>query len=91
MMAKFKIVDLAFCENLDNHSTNVAGGASAGAAAAANYEDTLASAASTSDGYVDASAYGSFRDSYGDRYGYSSYSGGPSVNVSASDRYYYYW
>lgn len=89
-MTKFKIVDLSFCEEVDNKSIAITGGASAGAAAAANYNDALAGAASTSDGYVSANANGSFRNSYGYYRDYFSYSGGPSVNVNASDRYYYY-
>lgn len=89
-MANFKIVDLAFCDEIDSATLNISGGASAGAAAAANYNDALASAASTSDGDVYAYADGSYSSFYSSHLSYDSYSRGPSVSVSASDRYYYY-
>lgn len=91
-MAKFAIEDLSFLNELETQQSAINGGASAGAAAAANYNDALAGAASTSDGNVNASARGGYFNSgygyYGDYYSYSS---GPSVSVNAYDRYRYYY
>ncbi|MGB5633904.1 MAG: hypothetical protein WBM86_14150 [Waterburya sp.] len=90
-MSTLVISDLSFLEELDNQESKVAGAASAGASAAADYSDALAASGSTTRGSVYAHAEGSYYSSYysRDRYGtYSSYySGGPSVNVSAYDRY----
>ena len=85
-MSTLVISDLSFLEELDNQESKVAGAASAGASAAADYNDALAASGSTTRGSVYANAYGTYRDYY--PYGY--YESGPSVSVSASDRYCYY-
>ncbi len=85
-MSTLVISDLSFLQDLDNQESKVAGAASAGAAAAADYDDAVAASGSTTRGSVYANANGTYRDySY---YGY--YESGPSANVSASDRHYYY-
>jgi hypothetical protein len=87
-MSKLVISDLSFLTELDNQESKVAGAASAGGAAAANYNDAVATVGSTTDGDVYSNANGSsYYSSYGP-YGsyYSSY--GPSANTSTSGRYY---
>ncbi len=84
-MSTLVISDLAFLEELDNQESKVAGAASAGASAGANYEDAVAASGSTTRGSIYARAEGSYYSSYyrRDRYGsYSSYySRGPSASV----------
>jgi hypothetical protein len=84
-MSKLVIRDLTFLTELNNQESKVDGGASAGAAAGANYSDAVAAGSSTTDGDVYAGARGSY-SSYDYYYG-GSY-GGPSVIVSTSGRYY---
>jgi hypothetical protein len=86
-MSKLVISDLSFLTELDDQESNVAGAASAGGAAAANYNDAVATVGSTTDGdvYSNANGSSSYYDPY---YGYSS-SSGPSANTSTSGRYYY--
>jgi hypothetical protein len=87
-MSKLVISDLSFLTELDDRELNIAGAASAGGAAAANYEDAVATVGSTTDGDVYSSANGSsFYGSsgpYGDYYGFY----GPSANTSTYGRYY---
>ena len=85
-MSTLVISDLSFVEDLDNQESKVAGAASAGASAAADYNDAVAAGGSTTNGNVYANANGTYRDYYY----YGSYESGPSAYVSASDRYYYY-
>lgn len=82
-MSALNIRDLSFVEELDSCESKIAGAASAGAAAAANYNDATAASGSTTNGDVYANAEGSY-------YGYY-YSGGPRSTVNAYDRYYYYY
>ena len=90
-MSTLVISDLSFLEELDNQEFKVAGAASAGASAAADYNDALAASGSTTRGSVYARGEGSYYSSYYDRHPYGTYSsyssGGPSANVSAYDRY----
>lgn len=83
------ISDLSFFTELDNQESKVAGAASAGASAGANYQDAVAASGSTTNGDVYAGANGSYYSSYYDYYGSGYSSSGPSANVSAYDRYYY--
>ena len=102
-MSAFAIDDLLVAEkssnqellrDLNNQELKIAGGASAGASAGANYSDAVAASGSTTRGSVYASAQGSSYNSYysRDRYGtYSSYSSyGPSAYVDAYEDTYYY-
>lgn len=94
-MSNFVISDLSVFEDLNSTELKVAGAASAGAAAAANYNDAVAASGSTTNGSVYARSEGSY-DSYYYGYDYyggyysSSYHRGPTASVDASDRYYYY-
>ena len=91
-MSTLVISDLSFLKELDEQESKVAGAASAGAAAAADYNDAVAASGSTTNGNVYARANGGYYNSGYDYYGnYYSYSGGPSASVDASDRYYYYY
>ncbi len=84
-MSTLVISDLAYLEELDNQESKVAGAASAGASAGANYEDAVAASGSTTRGGVYARAEGSYYSSYYDRTPYGTYSGyysrGPSASV----------
>lgn len=90
-MSNLVISDLSVFEELNSQELGVAGAASAGASAAANYNDALAASGSTTNGDVYASAQGSYSSYYGGDGYYGGYSGGPSASVSAYDRYYYYY
>jgi hypothetical protein len=90
-MSKLVISDLAFLSELDDQKSNITGAASAGASAAANYNDAVAASGSTTNGFVYARAEGGYQ--YGGSYYDGSYyygSSGPRASVDASDRYYYY-
>jgi hypothetical protein len=89
-MSKLVISDLSFFTELEDQELKVAGGASAGGAAAANYSDAVATVGSTTDGDVYSNANGSYSSYYSDGSYYSSYYSGPSANTSTSGRYYYY-
>ncbi len=103
-MSAFSIDDLLVAEksrnqellrDLNNQELTIAGGASAGASAAADYNDAVAASGSTTRGNVYARAEGSSYYSYYDRTPYGTYSGyssyGPSANVSVYERTYYYY
>jgi hypothetical protein len=92
-MSKLVIRDLTFLTELNNQESEIDGGASAGAAAGANYQDAVAAGSSTTDGDVYASAYGSYNYSYYDPYygGSSSSNSGPSASVSTSGRYWWWY
>ncbi len=91
-MSTFAIDDLLVAEeslrDLKDRELKLSGGASAGSAAAADYNDAVSASAATTDGYVSASARGGYRDSY---YYYGYYESGPSASAYASDRYDYPW
>ena len=82
-MSKLVISDLTFLTELDSREIKIAGGASAGAAAAADYNDATAAGASTTDGDVSARGEGGSDDYY---YG----SRGPISTVDTYPRRYYY-
>ncbi|MGB5633905.1 MAG: hypothetical protein WBM86_14155 [Waterburya sp.] len=91
-MSTLVISDLSFLKELDNQESKIAGAASAGASAGADYNDAVAASGSTTRGSVYARGEGSYYSSYysRDRYGNyysSSYSRGPSASV---DVYSYY-
>jgi hypothetical protein len=88
-MSKLVISDLSFLTELDDRELNIAGAASAGGAAAADYSDAVGTVGSTTDGDVYSNANGGYDYSSSGPYGSYYNSSGPSANTSTSGRYYY--